>query len=147
MKVVLRSSSLLFSLLGIASNASVHKVRPMLRRGSVDGAHVGMSEGELIAEFGKQIKFEETGRANAFLASELQHRPDLSFDIENGVVTSIRVYSRRYKTDTGVGVGDDLRVLARQHQIRWTDDDVAEVDDLKMKFQVQGDRIASIVIC
>jgi hypothetical protein len=148
MKVVLRSSSLLFSLLGIAANAPVSKVQPLLRRGSADGIDIGTSAKQLLEEFGAKLHLDEkTGRLEAFLASPLQRRPDLSFDIKRGVVASIKVYSRRYKTETGVGVGDALLTLVNQHQIHWIDDDIAEADDLKMKFQVQDDRIISILVC
>lgn len=148
MKIVLRSSSLLFSVLGITANAPVSKVQPILRRGSVDGLNIGTPVQELLAEFGKKLQVDEkTGRLEAFLASPLQRRADLSFETKDGVVTAIRVYSRRYKTESGIGVGDALLTLANQHQIHWTDDDIAAVDDLKMRFQVKEDRIISILVC
>src|ERR1700730_9948597 len=120
MKVVLRSSSLLFSLLGIAVNAPVSRVQPLLRRGSADGIDIGTSARELLDEFGTKLQLDDkTGRLEAFLASPLQRRPDLSFEIKDGVVTAIKVYSRRYKTQTGIGVSDTLLTLANQHPIHW----------------------------
>ena len=148
MKVVLRSSSLLFSLLGIAVNAPMTKVQPLLRRGSADGIDIGTSARQLLDEFGAKLQLDDkTGRLEAFLASPLQRRPDLSFEMKEGVVIAIKVYSRRYKTESGIGVGDTLVMLANQHVIHWVDDDIAEVADLKMKFQVQDDRIISILVC
>lgn len=148
MKIVLRSSSLLFSLLGITANAPMSKVQPVLRRGSADGIDIGTSAKQLLEEFGTKLQLDEkTGRLEAFLASPLQRRPDLSFEIKDGVVSAIKVYSRRYKTESGIGVGDALLTLANQHQIHWTDDNIAEVDELKMKFQIQDDRIISILVC
>lgn len=147
MRVVLRSSSLLFSLLGIAMNAPLHKVRPILRRGSADGVSIGMTVDELQNLFGNRMKIDaKTSHADVFLAPEFQQRADLSFEIQNGAVRAIRVYSRRYKTDAGIGVGDDPSALAAHYDIRWTDDNLAEVDDLSMKFEIRDDRIAAVVI-
>jgi hypothetical protein len=147
MRVVLRSSSLLFSLLGIAMNVPLHKVRPVLRRGSADGVRIGMTLGELASLFGKRMKIDErTSRADVFLAPEFQQRADLSFETENGTVSAIWVYSRRYKTEAGIGVGDEPSALAAHYRIRWTDDNLAEVDDLSMKFEIRDDRIAAVII-
>jgi hypothetical protein len=53
MKVILRSSSLLFTLLGITANARVSKVETALRRGVAGRARIGMTREELLTEFGE----------------------------------------------------------------------------------------------
>src|SRR5689334_11473246 len=121
MKVILRSS-FLPSLLGIAHPA-VAEAPPILGRGYAGNVRIGMLAGEVKVR-----------------------RRDLSCNIENGVVTAIRVHSRRYKTEAGIGVGDSLVALANRYRIRWSDEHVAEVDELGMKFQIPGDRIVSIDI-
>lgn len=148
MRIILRSSSLLFSLLGITANAPVHKVVPVLRRGSADRIRIGAAPDDLFAAFGKNLKVDrKAGTVEAFTASPiLQRRPDLSFRLENGVVASITVFSRRYKTEAGVGVGDGVVSLANSYQIRWPEDGVAEVENLNMKFRVENDRITWILI-
>src|ERR1700686_5089065 len=121
MKVILRSSFLPL-LLGIAHPA-VAEAPPILGRGHAGNVGIGMLAGEVKVR-----------------------RRDLSCDIENCVVTAIRVHSRRYKTEAGIGIGDSLVTLANHYQIRWSDEHVAEVDELGMKFQVPEDRIVSIDI-
>jgi hypothetical protein len=123
MKVVLRSSSFLAMLLGSKANASVSDAPPLLQRGFAGGVRIGMPA------VGLKVP-----------------RRELSIEAENGVVTAIRVHSRRYKTETGIGIGDTLIKLANQYPMRWNDDHEAEVDELKMKFQVKDDRIVSILI-
>ena|SRR5436309_898736 len=123
MRVVVRGSSFLASLLAPGRNASVPEAALMLRRGSAGDVYVGMPEGDVNA----------SGR-------------DFTAEMFNGVVAAIRVHSRRYKTDAGIGVGDSLIALANHYQIHWTDDNVAEVEDLRMKFQIERERIVSILI-
>ena len=123
MKVVVRGSSFLAMLLGSKANAPVSGAAPLLQRGFAGGVRIGMPA------IGLNVP-----------------RRELSIEAENGVVTAIRVHSRRYKTETGIGVGDSLIKLANQYPIRWTDDHEAEVDELKMKFQVKEDRIVSVLI-
>lgn len=123
MKVVLRGSSFLASLLGSKSNARIPAAPPLLRRGSAGDVQIGMPAGSLKVR-----------------------RRDLSLEIENGVVTAIQVHSRRYETEAGIGVGDSLFRLANHYPIRWAEDHVAEVDDLRMRFQIAEDRIVSILI-
>ena len=123
MKVVLRGSSFLAALLGSRSNGPVAEAPPVLLPGSAGNVYVGMPAADLKA----------------------RHR-DVFCETENGVVTSIRVNSGRYKTEAGVGVGDSSIALANKYPIRWTSDHVAEVDDLRMKFQIEQDRIVAIFI-
>ncbi len=147
MRIVLRSSSLLFSLLGIAANAPLSRVRRLLRPGAAGDLGIGMSVPQLRAEFEGAMKFDENGgKAHVFLASPSQRRPDLSFDIAAGAVTAIRVYARSFKTAAGIGPGGSVEELSDRYNIRWTDDNVAEVDDLRMSFQVEEDRIVSVLI-
>src|SRR5258707_12557942 len=117
MKVVLRSSSPLFSALGIPRAASAAKVRPVLRRGVADTIRIGMTAVEVMAAFPGRTKFSDLdSRADIFPDPSKQHRPDLTLEITDGVVTAIRVYSSRYKTDAGVGPGDSLITLANLHE-------------------------------
>ena len=151
MKVVLRGSSPLFSALGIPPAPSAGKVRPVLRpvlrRGTADKIHIGMTAVDVLAAFPGQTKFSELdSRADIFPDPSKRRRPDLTIEITNGLVTAIRVYSSRYKTDAGVGPGDSLITLANLHEIRWTDENIAEVQGLNMKFQFQKDRIISVLL-
>ena len=99
------------------------KPHSILRRGSAGNVYVGMAEDDVNV----------SGR-------------DLTAEMFNGVVAAIRVHSRRYRTEAGIGVGDSLIALANHYQINWTEDNVAEVDDLRMKFQIEGETIVSILI-
>jgi hypothetical protein len=147
MKVVLRSSSVLLSLLGMTAKAPLSRARSILRRGSTDSVRIGMSVIDLLAEFGSQVEIDEAaGRANIFLASAKQRRPDLMLEIRDGVVTSIRIYSSRYKTESGVGPGDGIITLGSQYQMHWKDDNTAVVRELNMEFQVEKDRVVSVLI-
>lgn len=147
-RIVLRSSSLLFSVLGITANAPVHKVLPVLRRGLAGRIGIGASAADLFTIFGKNLKVDrKSGTVDAFSASPmLQRRPDLSFQLENGIVASIKVFSRRYKTERGVGVGDSLITVANHYQVRWPQDNLAEVETLNMKFRIENDRIVWILL-
>jgi hypothetical protein len=146
MRIVLRSSSLLFSVLGITANAPVHKVVPVLRRGFAGRIRIGAAADDLFAIFGKNLKVDrKSGIIHSFSASpRLQLRPDLSFQIEHGLVTSIKVFSRRYKTESGIRVGDSLETLSNHYQISWPEDGLAEVETLNMKFRIENDRIVWI---
>ncbi|MGA2598043.1 MAG: hypothetical protein ABSH09_13755 [Bryobacteraceae bacterium] len=148
MRIVLRSSSLLFSVLGITANVPVHKVVPVLRRGFAGRIRIGAAAGDLFALFGKNLKVDrKSGTIDSFSASPLlQRRPDLSFQLENGLVTSIKVYSRRYKTEFGIGVGDNPAALSNHYRIRWPEDTLAEVETLNMKFRIENDRIVWILL-
>lgn len=148
LKVVIRSSSLLFSVVGIAANAPVARVRPALRRGAAGDVRIGMAVEAVEAHFGPKLRSEgDGGRADIFLASPLlQRRPDVTLDLKDGVVSAIRVYSRRFKTEAGIGAGDSLDALRRAYEIRWLDDDTAEARELGMQFQLENDRIASVLI-
>lgn len=147
MKIVLRSSSLLFTLLGITLNAPVSKVRELLRRSSAGQVRLGMPIGEVLEEFGERAKVHpERDVVDVYFASHMQRRPDLSLSLSDGAVKSIRVYSRRYKTEAGIGVGDALFSLANAHQVKWLDDRTVENSDLGMRFDIEDDRITSVLI-
>ena len=148
LKVVIRSSSLLFSVVGIAANAPVAKVRPILRRGAAGDVRIGMTVEAVEAQFGPKVRSgADPGCAHIFLVSALlQSRPDISLAMKDGVVSTIRVYSRRFKTEAGIGAGDSLDALRQAYPIRWLDDDTAEAGELGMRFEVVNDRIASILI-
>jgi hypothetical protein len=147
MKVVLRSSSPLFALLGMRAARPTPQPMAVLRRGSAERAHVGMSALDVLAEFNERAKFNElNSRADVFLGPGKQRHPDLSLELTDGVVTAIQVYSHRFKTEAGVGPGDSLISLANRYQLRWTADNIAEVDDLKMKFLFEKDRIISVLL-
>ena len=120
----------------------------MLRRGSAGRIRIGVAPDELFAEFGKNLKVDrKAGTVEAFSASPLlQRRPDLSFQLENGVVASIKVFSRRYKTEEGIGVGDSLVTLANHYSILWAEDNLAQVEALNMKFRAEGGQITWILL-
>jgi hypothetical protein len=146
MKVVLRGSSVLFSLLGVSPAAPVQQSPVVLRRGSADRVQIGMSSLDVLAEYRERAKFnEKSGKADIFPSTK-RRRPEMSLDLRDGVVTAIRVYSSRYKTEEGVGPGDSLIRLANQYPIHWTAENIAEVRDLNMKFQFEKDRIISVVL-
>jgi hypothetical protein len=147
MKVVLRSSSPLFALLGMRAAPQVPQPVAMLRPGSAERVHIGMSALDVLAEFNERARFNElNSRADVFLGPGKQRHPDLSLELTDGVVTAIQVYSRRYKTEAGIGPGDSLISLANQYPLHWTADNTAEVGDLRMKFQFEKDRIISVLL-
>jgi hypothetical protein len=147
MKVVLRSSSPLLSLLGIPAVPTAPEAMAVLRRGSADRVYIGMSALDVLAEFNERAEFNElNSMADIFLGPGKQRHPDLSLELTDGVVTGIQVYSPRYKTETGVGPGDNLITLANQYELRWTADNTAEVGELKMRFQFEKDRIISVLL-
>ena len=146
MKVVLRGSSVLFSMLGFSPTAPVQQAPVVLRRGSADRVQIGMSALDVLAEYRERAKFDEKSSKADIFPSMNRRRPEMSLDLREGVVTAIRVYSRRYKTEEGLGPGDSLIRLANQYPIHWTAEDIAEVHDLNMKFQFEKDRIISVVL-
>jgi hypothetical protein len=147
MKVVLRSSSPLLSLLGIPATPQTSQPAGILRRGSAERVHIGMSALDVLAEFNERAKFNElNSRADVFLGPGKQRHPDLSLELTDAVVTAIQVYSHRFKTEAGVGPGDSLISLANRYTLRWTADNTAEVGDLKMKFLFERDRIISVLL-
>ena len=123
MRIVLRGSPILAALFGHRQNGTTSDAPPLLMPGAAGDIQIGAS--------GAGVK---------------ARRKDLTCEIENGVVSAIRVHSRRYKTEAGIGVGDSVIALANTYPIRWTGDHIAEVDDLKMKFQIEEERIVSILI-
>ena len=126
MRVVLRGPSFLTTLLGSrGNNAAVAEPESslVLTPGSAGDVHIGMP------------------------AADVQVRKrDITCETENGLVSAIRVHSSRYKTEAGIGVGDSVIALANHYPIRWTGDHAAEVEQLGMKFQIEQDRIVSILI-
>lgn len=145
MRVVFRSSSLIFTLLGIVFNAPVSRVREVLRRGQAGRVRIGMPVADVLALFGKRGRPAADGESiDVFLLSSLQGRPDLSIATQNGLVSVIRVYSRRYRTEDGIGVADPVAELAKAYPIRWLAESVAEVESLHMRFHIGNKRIASI---
>lgn len=123
MRLVLRGSSFLVAMLRRNGDARARPTPPLLRPGSAGNVYVGMPAASLKVP-----------------------RRELSCETKDGVVTAIRVHSGRYRTDAGIGVGDNVIALASHYPIQWTEDHVADVADLRMKFQIERDRIVSILL-
>jgi hypothetical protein len=146
MKVILRSSSLLFTLLGITANARVSKVETALRRGVAGRARIGMTREELLAEF-DETAVESADGANIELHFGSDHgEPALVAAMDGGVVRRITVYSPRFRTDKIAGVGTRLRRLALAYELKWREAACADVDELKMRFKMRGERVVSITL-
>src|SRR5689334_591388 len=139
MKVVLRSSSPLLSLLGVDATPP-RPAATVLRQGSAGQVHIGMSALDVFAEFHERAQFNElNSRADIYPGSRKQRRAELSCELTDGVVTAIDVFSGAYKTEAGIGPGDSLVALANTYQLRWVADNIAQVDGLNMTFKLEKD--------
>src|SRR5947209_14742761 len=93
MQVVLRSSSLFLTLVGIVSNARVAKVEATLRRGVVGRLRVGMSVEELEAEAQPAVLDDSSANSvKIYFGSNSGEQPTLSADIADGVVSQFRIF-------------------------------------------------------
>ena len=126
MKVVLRGPSFLASLAALISHtgsSAPADVPSVLEPGTAGGIKIGMPA-----------------------ADAKVRKKELQYEVEDGVVSAIRVLSPRYKTEAGIGVGDSTIALANHYPIRWSGDQIAEVERLNMKFEIKDNHIASILV-
>lgn len=147
MKVVLRSSSLFLTLIGIVSNAKVAKVEAALRRGAVGRMRIGMSLEQLEATIQPAVVDGSLDRkVNIYLGANHGNSPIVTANIENGFVAQFKVFSQRFRTDIGIGVGTSLRELSRCYAIAWLEPGWAYVDSLRMRFEIREGKVASILV-
>ena len=147
MKVVLRGSSGLISLLGTRTSPPASRQAEVLRRGSAGRVQIGMTALDVLEEFGSKAKFNElNSRADVVSGRGKQRDPALSIEMTDGYVTAIQVFSPDYKTENGIGPGDTLIALANHYPIRWTEDNTVEVRELGMKFTFAKDQITSVIL-
>ena len=147
MRVVLRSSSLLFTTLGIVLNAPVSRVREALRQGVAGHVQIGLRVQDILVMFEGRTRYDaDNSTVHVFATSPPQGRPDLSIALKNGSVASIRVYSSRYRMESGVGTGSPLMEVASHYSLRWIDDKTAEAAGLKMQFEFRKETVISILV-
>ncbi|HLJ44506.1 MAG TPA: hypothetical protein VKU01_00775 [Bryobacteraceae bacterium] len=147
MRVVLRSSSLLFTTLGIVLNAPVARVREALRLGVAGHVQIGMRVQDVLVMFEGRTRYNpDNSSLQVYATSPPQGRPDLAIALKNGLVSSIRVYSGRYRMDTGIGIGSPLMEVASHHSLHWLDDNTSEADGLKMQFVFKKETVVSILV-
>ncbi len=137
MKVVLRSSSLPLTLLGILTNAGVSRVDAGLRRGTVGRLRIGMSVEDVKAELGA----DSNGGAIAIGAE-----PGVTAEFVNGSLVRCQVLSKRYRTPEGIAVGSPSSDLERVYPLLWEEPGVAFVKALRMRFFVQEGKIVKILV-
>ncbi len=147
MRVVLRSSSLLFTTLGIVLNAPVARVRELLRQGVAGHVQIGTRVQDILVMFEGRTRYDaDNSTVHVFSTSPPQGRPDLSAALKNGQVASIRVHSGRYRMDNGIGVGSLLIEVASHHTLRWVNETTAEAEALKMQFEFKKETVVSILV-
>ena len=139
MKVVLRSSSLPLTLLGIIMNAGVGRVDTGLRRGIVGRLRIGMSVEDVMAELGS----EELDSSGAIGAGP---DPDVAVEFLNGSLVRCRVMSRKYRTPDGIGVSSTLMELEHAYPLVWEEPGVAYAKSLHMRFEVNDGRVTRILV-
>jgi hypothetical protein len=137
MKVVLRSSSLPLTLLGILMNVGVARVDTGLRRGIVGRLRIGMSVEEVQAELGADPA------VNSLVAGP---EPGIAAEFLNGSLVRCQVVSRRYRTPEGIGVGSSGPDLERAYSLIWEEPGVAYIKSLRMRFIIQEGKIAKILV-
>jgi hypothetical protein len=137
MKVVLRSSSLPLTLLGILMHVGVARVDTGLRRGIVGRLRIGMSIEEVQAELGA-----DPGGGSPETAAD----PPVAPEFLNGALVRCQVLSRRYRTPEGIGVGSLSTDMARCYPVVWEEPGVAFVKSLRMRFLIQDAKIAKILV-
>jgi hypothetical protein len=136
MKVVLRSSSLPLTLLGILMNVGVARVDTGLRRGIVGRLRIGMSIEEVQAELGADPGGDSPAATD----------PPVAPEFFNGALVRCQVLSRRYRTPEGIGVGSLSTDMARCYPVVWEEPGVAFVKSLRMRFLIQDGKIAKILV-
>jgi hypothetical protein len=132
MKVVLRSSSLPLTILGILTNVGVVRVDTVLRRGLVGRLRIGMSAEEAKAELG----IDPGGSSD----------PDVTMDFLNGSLVRCQVLSRRYRTVEGIGVGSSSAEVELLYPLTWEEPGVAFVESLHMRLVIQQGKIVKILV-
>jgi hypothetical protein len=137
MKVVLRSSSLPLTLLGILMNVGVARVDTGLRRGIVGRLRIGMTVDEVQAELG----VEPNGGSLA-----MGPEAGVAAEFLNGSLVRCQVMSRRYRTPEGIGVGSDSAELHRVYTVIWEEPGVAFVKSLRMRFLIQDGKVGKILV-
>jgi hypothetical protein len=138
MKVVLRSSSLPLTLLGILMNVGVARVDTGLRRGIIGRLRIGMSIDAVKAELGVA----SNGGGSLALGPE----PGVAAEFLNGSLIRCQVMSRRYRTPEGIGVGSASADLERAYPLVWEEPGVAFVKSLRMRFLVQDGKVGRILV-
>ena len=147
MKVVLRSSSLFLTLIAIVSQTKVARVEAALRRGVVGRLRIGMSIQELQAKVQPAVVEDAAHKiVTVYYGSNSGEQPTLRADITNGVVSQFQIFSQRFRTDIGIGVGATLTELARFYHIAWREPGFAYVDSLRMRFEIREGKVASILV-
>ena len=147
MRVVLRSSSLLFTTIGIVLNAPVARVRELLRQGVAGHVQIGTRVQDILVMFEGRTRYDaDNSTVQVFATSPPQGRPDLSAALKNGQVASIRVHSGRYRMESGIGIGSPLVEVASHHSLHWLDNTTAEAESLKMQFEFKAETVVSILV-
>ena len=147
MTVVLRSSSLFLKLIAILSQTKVARVEGALRRGVVGRLRIGMTFRELKSTVQPAVLDGESEKTvTIYYGSNSGEQPTLKADITNGVVSQLRIFSQRFRTDIGIGVGATLTELSRFYRIAWSKPGLAYVDSLRMVFEIREGKIASILV-
>ena len=147
MRVVLRSSSLLFTTLGIVLNAPVARVRESLRLGVAGHVQIGMRVQDVLVMFEGRTRYDaDSSAVQVYATSPPQGRPDLAIALKNGMVANIRVHSGRYRMESGIGIGSRLLEVSSHHSLHWLDDNTAEAENLKMQFGFKKETVVSILV-
>ena len=147
MKVIVRSSSLLLTVVAILSDAKMSRVEAALRRGIVGRWRIGMSLKELLQDAQPAIVEQPDEKTVKFYFDRRTGEPPaLSADLTNGSVSQFRVFSANFRTDIGIGVGATLEDLANFYEISWREPDFAYVEALRMRFEIRDGKVASILV-
>ncbi len=120
MRVILRSSSLLFGLVGIALEAQILRAPRdyHLAHGRAGRAKLGMTADEVRRWYPPEsTRFDGSSLEIRVIPADTQ--PDIIAEIENGRVVRLRVLSPRFRTEKDIGVGATESELRKAYPVRW----------------------------
>ena len=147
MKIVVRSSSLLLAFVAILSNARAGRGRAALQRGVVGRLRIGMSLKELL-HYAQPARMDHSdgNTVTLLVDKESTNAPALSAYISDGSISQFQVFSDKFRTDIGIGVGSSLEELRSCYDISRAGTDFAYVESLKMRFEIREGKIGSILV-
>ena len=140
MKVVLRSSSLPLTLLGILMNVGVSRVDTGLRRGVVGRLRIGTSIDDVKCGVG----VDSGGQPAVTIGSGPE--PDVLAEFLNGSLIRCQVMSRKYGPRKGLESDLEECRVGAAYELVWEEPGVAFVKILHMRFVVQDGRVVKILV-
>ena len=146
MKLILHSSSLLLTIIGIIGNLKLARAGGVLRRGAVGRLRIGMRLGEVLAEIPGDWTARLENHTVRIYSSKESNQLRLIGDVTNGAISQFQVFSEQFRTDVGIGIGSTLTELGRFYQTSSREPGYAYVEPLHMRFEIRDDKIITVLV-